>query len=213
MSHSMIAASPAPRPPSPAAAARREAILAVAHDIFLEHGFDGASMSQVAARLGGSKGTLYHYFDSKEALFEALVSESCARNSAAIFDAPDGAAFDEHLACYARRYIALVFSDWAIGMFRIVAAAAQRRPEVGRLFYESGPMAALGGLAARFAAEMATGRLAPGDPHAAAEAFSALCRGTLHLRRLLDIDPQPDAALVARLADRAASQFLAIYGR
>ena len=51
--------------------ARRELILDVAQDVFLEEGFAAASMSTIAARLGGSKGTLYNYFRSKDELFAA----------------------------------------------------------------------------------------------------------------------------------------------
>jgi AcrR family transcriptional regulator len=46
--------------------ARREAILGVAQEVFLEEGFAAASMSTTAARLGGSKGTLYDWFKSKD---------------------------------------------------------------------------------------------------------------------------------------------------
>ncbi len=191
--------------------ARRDAILAAAHDVFLDHGFDGASMSQVAQRLGGSKGTLYSYFDSKEALFEALVTETCARNSAAIFDIPDAATLEERLTAYARHYIALVCSDWAIRMLCIIAAKAQRRPAIGRLFFESGPMAAVNGLASRFRADGDAGLLSIDDAQLAAENFSVLCRGALHLRRILGLAPAPDPAMVARLANRAVADFLAIY--
>ena len=52
---------------------RREAILNVAREVFFEQGYSAASMSTIAARLGGSKGTLYNYFKSKEELFEAQV--------------------------------------------------------------------------------------------------------------------------------------------
>ena len=51
--------------------ARRELILDVAQEVFLEEGFANASMSTIAARLGGSKGTLYNYFKSKDDLFTA----------------------------------------------------------------------------------------------------------------------------------------------
>ncbi|MBK1780402.1 TetR/AcrR family transcriptional regulator [Advenella sp. WQ 585] len=55
--------------------ARREAILDIALDLFCEVGFEAASMSQIAARLGGSKATLYNYFSSKEELLlEALLA-------------------------------------------------------------------------------------------------------------------------------------------
>src|SRR5581483_9396609 len=65
--------------------ARREAILDVARDVFLEEGFAAASMSTIAARLGGSKATLYNYFKSKEEIFEAYVARHCAWQSEAMF--------------------------------------------------------------------------------------------------------------------------------
>ena len=56
---------------------RRQAILDAADEIFLEAGFQAASMAAIAARVGGSKGTLYNYFPSKEDLFLACVSRHC----------------------------------------------------------------------------------------------------------------------------------------
>jgi AcrR family transcriptional regulator len=54
---------------------RRQAIMQIARDIFLEEGYAAASMSAIAARLGGSKGTLYNYFASKEELFKAVIQD------------------------------------------------------------------------------------------------------------------------------------------
>src|ERR687886_631072 len=54
---------------------KRRQILDGARRVFLAHGFDGASMGEIAKAAGVSKGTLYVYFDSKEALFEALIVE------------------------------------------------------------------------------------------------------------------------------------------
>ncbi|WDI32743.1 TetR/AcrR family transcriptional regulator [Hyphococcus flavus] len=53
--------------------ARRLAILTAALDEFFERGFAAARMDDIAARAGFSKGTIYLYFDSKEALFTGLV--------------------------------------------------------------------------------------------------------------------------------------------
>src|SRR5271170_7231779 len=71
--------------------ARREAILEVARQVFFEEGYAAASMSTIAARLGGSKGTLYNYFKSKEELFAAYIRETCARMGGSVFDLPDPA--------------------------------------------------------------------------------------------------------------------------
>lgn len=55
--------------------ARPGEIIAAALDLFVEHGFAATKLDDVAKQAGISKGTLYLYFDSKEALFEAVVRE------------------------------------------------------------------------------------------------------------------------------------------
>src|SRR6202789_1904440 len=65
---------------------RREAILRVAGEVFLEEGYSAASMSTIAARLGGSKGTLYNYFKNKEELFEAQVRDLCGHGADRMVD-------------------------------------------------------------------------------------------------------------------------------
>jgi TetR/AcrR family transcriptional regulator, mexJK operon transcriptional repressor len=47
---------------------RREIILNVAMQSFLKHGYAGTTMSVIAETLGGSKGTLWSYYSSKEVL-------------------------------------------------------------------------------------------------------------------------------------------------
>ncbi len=55
---------------------RRRAIVEAASGVFQEFGFDGASMSAISEALGGSKTTLYSYFESKEELYEAVMIEA-----------------------------------------------------------------------------------------------------------------------------------------
>jgi AcrR family transcriptional regulator len=56
-----------------------------AREVFLTQGFDAASMGEIARKAGVSKGTLYVYFDSKEALFEAIAQEACADQAKGVF--------------------------------------------------------------------------------------------------------------------------------
>src|SRR5579884_936423 len=51
---------------------KADAILAAALELFVERGFHGTSVPSVAERAGVAAGTIYHYFDSKEALVNAL---------------------------------------------------------------------------------------------------------------------------------------------
>lgn len=58
-------------------AAYREAILVAAEKVFAERGFTGTRMSDVAAEAGLATGTLYNYFDNKDAIFCTLIQERC----------------------------------------------------------------------------------------------------------------------------------------
>lgn len=64
------------------AAERRATILAVAKVLFADRGFHGVSVDEIAGRLGVSPAVLYRHFDSKEALYEAVLTEiACQRES------------------------------------------------------------------------------------------------------------------------------------
>src|SRR6202050_1736457 len=66
--------------------AKRRAILDVATEVFLAQGYAATSMSEIAAKLGGSKGTLYNYFRSKEELFSAFITETCQGPAIRLFE-------------------------------------------------------------------------------------------------------------------------------
>ncbi len=57
---------------------RAEAILEAAREVFLERGFAAARVEDVAHRAGVAKGTVYLHFDSKQALFKALIASVAA---------------------------------------------------------------------------------------------------------------------------------------
>src|SRR5271155_4240715 len=118
---------------------RRENIINVAREVFFEQGYTAASMSSIAARLGGSKGTLYNYFKSKEELFDAQVRDLCGAAATRMLASTAEGSPVETLGVVGERYLAHLYSEQTIKLFRILVAEAQRRPELGRLFYEVGP--------------------------------------------------------------------------
>src|SRR6202034_2614673 len=77
--------------------AKRRQIVEGARTIFLQHGFDAASMSDIARAAGVSKGTLYVYFENKEQLFEAIVHEECLVHAEGVFDLDPNDHNVEHL--------------------------------------------------------------------------------------------------------------------
>jgi AcrR family transcriptional regulator len=57
---------------------RRQEIIAAATELFLSQTYDETTTGQVMEALGIAKGTIYHYFSSKEQLLEAVVDELAA---------------------------------------------------------------------------------------------------------------------------------------
>ena len=63
---------------------KRRQILKGARAVFLELGFDGASMGEIAKAAGVSKGTLYVYFADKSSLFTAIVEQEIIEQGTAV---------------------------------------------------------------------------------------------------------------------------------
>jgi len=200
--------------PAPKAArdARRQGILEVAREVFLVEGYAAASMSMIAARVGGSKGTLYNYFRSKEELFEAFIRHACEAEADAAF-AIDPRETDVRRALLGlgERFTTFLLSDLVVAIHRVVIAEAGRFPELGRALYAAGPKLRVARLADYLKAQMAAGRLKPSDHQRAAEQFIALCRAGVHDSRLWNLAERPTPTDIHANVEAAVSTFMAAY--
>lgn len=125
---------------SPLQRRKRAAILAGAEEVFLSRGYGSTTMDEVAAAAGVGKQTVYRHFASKEALFESLIASMCA--DGALVDGPRGAGHrppQEQLRALGTVLIRNLTSANSLRLYRAVVADAERRPELGRLFYDNGP--------------------------------------------------------------------------
>src|SRR5277367_6356472 len=84
---------------------KRRQILDGARKVFMDLGFDGASMGEIARSAGVSKGTLYVYFADKNRLFEAIVQEEAREKSAVDFNFDPGRDVATTLAEFGQAYI------------------------------------------------------------------------------------------------------------
>jgi AcrR family transcriptional regulator len=192
---------------------RRAAILDVAREVFLERGFAAASMSVIAARLGGSKGTLYNYFKNKEDLFEAHVEDYCGRQAESIFAFPmEGADTRLVLTDVGERFLHLILSNEGTRFFSLIVAEAQRYPQVGRAFFNGGPATSIRRLGEYLERARADGQIVVEDCFEAAEEFLGLCQAGLHLRRIVNVVPEPTDAEIRAQAVRAVKLFMKAYG-
>jgi AcrR family transcriptional regulator len=187
--------------------------LDVARDVFMEEGYAAASMSSIAARVGGSKGTLYNYFPSKESLFAAFMQEeSQAEAWVAAASTADGSNVHAALAVIGARFLDFMLSDRAQTIHRLVIAESERFPELGGTFYENGPLLGVRVLSDWIQLQVSAGRVRMGDTERMAMVFLELCKSGLHQRRLWNVPPEPTAEDKARNVAEAVRVFMAAYG-
>ena len=184
-----------------------------ARRIFLRDGFDGASMNDIVRAAGVSKGTLYVYFPSKEALFAALIRhdkrQQAERMCAWACDSTD---VREALRRVGRSFLEMMSRADHMAQVRTVIAVAPRFPEIGRAFYEAGPQygfTRLEGLLTRY---VQSGDLVIDNLRRAAIQFVQLCKGEANLRLFFGQGDEPTEEEVVETIDSAVDFFLCAYG-
>lgn len=169
---------------------RREAMLAAARDVFLEHGFSGASIEEVVSRTGGSKASLYSYFGSKEGLFGEMVSTGCKEflRNVAIPTAIEGN-LQKTLKAFGLRFFKLYTEPGRVRLMRTVIAEATRFPQFAEQLYREGPQQVRIGLSAFFKQCHAEGLLHAPNADFAAIQFITLVKGHCQFRSLFGLSP------------------------
>ncbi|MDI1276116.1 TetR/AcrR family transcriptional regulator [Methylobacter sp.] len=189
---------------------KRQAILSGATRMFLAHGYRNVSMEKIAQAAPVSKATLYNHFDSKNALLAAVISglcESLLQTMTQLTIESDGV--ENNLTQIATSAVDLIYAEDALAIYRLVVAESPDLPELGQLFYKSGPQAVLTQLEGYFRQLNADGSYHIEDPVFAADAFFSMLKGDLHLRCLLSKTLRPSADEKKRLV----SQVIAFYMR
>jgi AcrR family transcriptional regulator len=192
--------------------AKRRQILDGARGVFLAQGFDAASMGEIAKAAGVSKGTLYVYFQSKEELFGAIVRQECKTQAEGIFEFDAGDRDVEAvLSRLGNAYVHFLCRPGALSPLRTVIAIAERMPEIGRNFYETGPERGIAALAEYIKAQNGAGVLNVSDCEVAAAQFMDACQSTLFKPVLFNFAPIPSDERIALVVGIAVRTFLAAY--
>ncbi|MBR9883076.1 MAG: TetR/AcrR family transcriptional regulator [Oceanospirillales bacterium] len=173
---------------------RRRRILNAAKEVFLEQGFENASISDIMKRAGGSMTTLYRCFGNKLGLFEAMMQQSCDD----LF-----ASFDEHkvwsddpattLYLFGQRFIEMISTPQAIAMHRLVLSNNSNESEqIKTLFYTAGPDRIRKLLTEYLKRQKSEGRLNIGCCTIAAAQFVEMIKQPWHFEALLGIEYDPE---------------------
>jgi AcrR family transcriptional regulator len=123
------------RPPKELAGAVEERILDAARKVFLDRGFEGASVDEIAETARSGKPTIYARFASKQELFvAALGRELAARNARVASYTPTGATVEERLASIGVTLLRETLTSEWIGLVRLAIAETRRFPDIGCSF-------------------------------------------------------------------------------
>lgn len=206
--------------------ARRQAILDAAKIVFEEMGYEKASMGTIAERMGGSKATLYNYFESKEALFFELIQRAAGLHAESplepcgeelppgvmevlsVLDSTTDIALT--LQTFGERVLTTFHSPSMLATRRMVIAAANKS-DIGKLFYERGPAKAFKIVENFFTAAMEAGKLRRADPRVAGAHWRGLLNAETLEEGLYNARPELMPEEIKAIAARAVDAFMRAY--
>jgi len=191
---------------------KRDAILTAAADVFKESGFEGASMAEISARIGGSKGTLYAYFKSKEDLFVAVTHAVAKKQIEPALETLDQETEDLEatLRVFGEKAVSFLCQESTLQTQRMILAEAGRS-DIGRRFHEDGPKLGMQRIAAFMQKQMAAGRLKQADPMLATLQLCALLDCETVRPMMLGLETSISKPRIKRMVGRAVETFLAAY--
>lgn len=188
-------------------------VLEGARTVFLSDGFEGASVDDIARAAGVSKATLYSYFPDKRFLFMQVAKTECQRQADLAIETIDmDAPIRQVLHDIATEMVDFITSKFGKQIFRICVGESDRFPELGREFYESGPMLIRQKLIDFFEKGVARGELKIDDLELAAEQFHELSKADLFPKMVFNIVDDFSREEKERVVNGAVDMFMARYG-
>lgn len=171
--------------PTDRGVARRQAFLEAARGVFLEHGYEVASVNDVVRIAGGSLATLYSQFGNKEGLFLAVFEDQYTRFARDI--TPTNFAhlpLEQGLCVMGEQFVRAMLAPEHLAFFRIAVGGARTHPELLQRFLVTGR----GRLREVLITYMQTARTSSGakitDPTLAATFFAEVLRAGVHYEAL-----------------------------
>ena len=187
-------------------------LLDIAAEVFIAHGFEGASTTEIASRANSSKRTFYSRFPTKEKLFVAVLERRMDLIFSEVSTAmPISSPIEETLKEYGSRLLRLALSEDQIALLRVVSMESARFPELGERFYELGPKRGLMYLGNYMEEQIKQGRLVKEDPILMAEHFIGLLTSGPVRWVVLGLQRTPIAKGVKQRVEAAARVFLRAY--
>lgn len=184
-------------------------LLEIAAEVFLENGYRNTKISDIIARLGGSKGTLYARYATKGELFGAVIEHQIEQVEQVFSrQLSDGAGLVEVMTAFGHTLFATMYDPRMGSLFRILVEEAAEFPELALKLLRSGPMRATFLLKSYLESQP---EFDATRAEIAADSFCSLCLGLPVINSLLNPTDRPSPAEVARKVAIAVDTILAAH--
>lgn len=188
-------------------------VLDTARSVFLEHGYDRASMDMIAQEAGVSKATVYAHFETKQQLLVQLVHEECKAVGPAVFSTLKLPIEDIEIALrtIARNFTSVFLNNRGLDFYRLIISNLNQFPEVAAIFMEAGPDQHRAEIADFFNKAIQQGLLKIDDVNLAVKQFLGLVAADLPLTWALAIQAPPPGQY-DEMINSGVRLFLRYYG-
>lgn len=177
---------PGGRPTRQEAERRHMSLLAAATRLFLDKGWEGASIDEISRSSGVAKRFIYARYSSKAALFAAALERFIEEQMGNLHAfAPLSQDVEDGLCAFGRRLLDLALRPEALAFHRLFIAEAPRFPDLAKLFIEKNRHRILGEIIRVLAHYANSGAIELGDPQIRAEQFFIIVVGVPQRMALL----------------------------
>ena len=189
---------------------RREALLAAADELFLQHGFDGVSLDSLVAHVGGSKASIYQYFGCKKGLLVALVQRRHEYffNESALPTELGTKTLREVLLDNAHKLFNAFSQPDKIAFMRLIVRESQRDPEIARIAYDLGPARGQATMAKILSEAASRGEISCPSPHESAIIYGGFLQH-IKWRLLIGLTPVEEHVDINHFFEYSVDSFLA----
>lgn len=186
-------------------------IVAAAFMSFMQHGFDGTSMLDIATRAKISKRDLYASFDNKHAILAATITERAQRMRRPLALPPPRTRAEllATLSAFGAAVLGEVTGPDVLAVYRLAISESDKSPEVASTLDRVGREANISALVELLTAARQNGLVGAIEPTTLATRFFALILGDLLIRLLLRVAKAPGAAEIQRRVSTAVELVIA----
>jgi TetR/AcrR family transcriptional repressor of mexJK operon len=196
----------------PKDALKRERILLAATALFMKQGYELTSVEAIAKKADVSKLTIYSHFTNKIELFKVVIEQCCDQLAAPeSFIAYAQLPVKQGLLQLGATLAALIYSEDAIHLQRIMQAEALHHGQIVKIFYEAGPQRVKIAFTELLNEWQQQKQLVGTDINRATEQFFSLLKGEVYVKAMLLLSPIPTADEIELHVLSTVTLFLAAY--